>query len=94
MNHNSRNEVSQERGTGRLLASRWKRVVLAALVLIMVIGSAGCALEDLTSGFGGDVPFDQEQTKSSEIGALEDTPTVPDDAVFGDFDSRPLPPMN
>ena len=94
MKQNSTNEFSQERGKGRLLTHLWKRLALAATAVIMVIGIAGCALDDLTSGAGGDVPFEQEQTTPREMDVLDNVPTVPDDAAFDDFDSRPLSPLN
>ena len=94
MNQNSTNAVSQEHGVDRLPASLWKRVVLAVLAAILVIGITGCTLDDLSSTFNGDVPFGQEQTTLPDMGAVDNTPTVADDAAFDDLDSRPLPPLS
>lgn len=94
MNQDSRNGSTQERGIGRLLAHLWKLMNLAVIAAIIVIGVSGCALDDLSSTFSGDVPFEQEQTQSPEMGAVDNAPTVADDAAFDDIGLRPLPPMN
>lgn len=93
MNQNSRNKSSQEHGTGRLRTHLWKRVIPAVLAAIMVMGASGCALDDLTSGAGGDVPFEQDQ-QIPEMDVIENAPTVADDASFGGFASGPLVPLN
>lgn len=55
----------------------------------MVLGTTGCALDDLLAPFAGDIPFEQDETKPSEMGAVDNIPTVPeDDSAMDTF--RPL----
>ena len=60
-----------------------------AILLALVIGSTGCALDDLLAPFAGDIPFEQDETMPSEMGAVDNIPTVPeDDSAMDTF--RPL----
>jgi hypothetical protein len=46
-------------------------------------------LDDLLAPFAGDVPFEQDVTMPSEMGAVDNVPTVPDDDSAMDL-IRPL----
>lgn len=94
MNQNSKNSVCGERSMPHRLIGILKGLTAAVLAVLMVIGTTGCALDDLTSFFTGDVPFEQEQTTPPEMGAVDNRPTVADDAAFDGIDSNPLLPMN
>lgn len=90
MNQDSRNGLSRGRGMGRFLTHLWKRVTLTVIAAIMVLAVTGCDVDDYPSAYAGDVPFEQGQTPPSEMGALDDTLTVPDDAAFDNLELRPL----
>ena len=84
-----KNRSSGDHSAGCFLPVLWKRGVLAAILLALVIGSTGCALDDLLAPFAGDIPFEQDETMPSEMGAVDNIPTVPeDDSAMDTF--RPL----
>lgn len=86
MNKNFRHGSSEDCSKGRFWMAVWKRTALMVIVVALVIGFAGCSLDDLMTPFTGDIPFEQEQTKPTDIGAVDNTPTVPnDDAPLGNF---------
>ena len=90
MNQNSQYHVSDKSGTGRLWTVLWKRAVPAFAAAALMVGLAGCSLDDLLMPIGGDIPFEQSQTTPPEMGAVDNATTVPDDASFGEPDDRPL----
>ena len=91
MNRNSRYRHVKETGTGRSRAALWKRMALTLTMVALVIGLLGCSLDDLLTPFSGDIPFEQEPTKSSDMGAVDNTPTVPNvDRPLDDTDFHPL----
>lgn len=94
MKGNSRNAAFGGPGVRHPFSGGLKWLAATVIAVVMVMGVTGCALDDLTSSFAGDVPFAQEQTTPPEMGAVDHQPTVADDAAFEDIDSHPLPPMN
>lgn len=69
----------------------WKRIAVATLAAVLVLGLMGCTVDDVLSPFGvGDIPFEEEQTTPPDMGAVDDRPTVPNDEDFDDIDFRPL----
>lgn len=91
MSQDTRYEATETHCKKCFCSILWKRAALAVITLALLLGSAGCALDDLMTPFAGDIPFEQETTAPSEIGAVDNTPTVPeDDSSFGDIDFRPF----
>lgn len=86
---NRKNRASEEYSAGCFRLVWWKRAILAVVAVALVLGTTGCALDDLLAPFAGDIPFEQDETKSSEMGAVDNIPTVPeDDSAMDTF--RPL----
>lgn len=91
MNRNSRYGFSKKTGIDRPQRIHWKRVLLVGMVVILLIGLMGCSMDDLLTPFTGDIPFEPESTAPSEMGSVDDTPTVPEfDGPLGDVDFAPL----
>lgn len=88
---NRKNETSEERSAGCFRLALWKRAALAVIAVALAIGSTGCALDDLLGHFAGDIPFEQDAPDPSEMGAVDNFFTVPDDDRSAD-DFRPLNP--
>jgi hypothetical protein len=86
MNQDSRNHTFPKHGSSRL----WKRIALGAAAILLMMGITGCALDDILTPVGGDIPFEQEQTTPPEMGSVDNAPTVPDDSSFDNVDDRPL----
>ena len=69
----------------------WKCIVLVLTLGSLIMGAVGCALDDFVTPVAGDIPFEQEQSESHDIGAVDNTPTVPDDdAPLDQVDFRPF----
>ena len=89
MARNRENGSSEQPFAGRVCLALWKRITLAVITVALLVGFSGCALEDLLAPFAGDVPFEQDVTMPSEMGAVDNVPTVPDDDSAMDL-IRPL----
>lgn len=86
---NRKNRSSKEYSAGCFLLAWCKRAALTVIAVALVLGTTGCALDDLLAPFAGDIPFEQDETKPSEMGAVDNIPTVPeDDSAMDTF--RPL----
>jgi hypothetical protein len=67
----------------------WKRAALAVVAVALFLSLTGC--NDLLDPLGPlDIPFEQEPTKSTDMGAVDNKPTVPGDSDFDDMDLSPL----
>ena len=65
----------------------WKRTALAAVVTALVVGLAGCSLGDVLAPFGNwEIPFEQEPTAPTDMGAVDNPLTVPDEYTDHDYD--------
>ena len=64
----------------------WKRVSVVLVACVLAIGLLGCSIEDLFSSFNlSDLPFDNEETRSRDMGVVDDRPVIPDDSNFDDL---------
>ena len=65
----------------------WKRMVLVAMGAALIVGLMGCSLDDILTPFGsGEVPFEQEKTAPTDMGAVDNPLTVPDNRfIDGDL---------
>lgn len=90
MNQHSGCGFSNKPGASCLWAVLWKRVVLTIIAMALAIGLAGCSVDDLLPPIGGDIPFEQETTTPSEMGAVDNVPTVPEDPGCDDVEFRPF----
>ena len=65
----------------------WKRIAMAAVGTALVIGLAGCSLDDVLTPFGNwEIPFEQEQIAPTDMGAVDNPLTVPDEYIDSDHD--------
>ena len=63
-----------------------KWIALAVVGAALVLGLTGCALDDALAPLGiGDIPFDQEETAPTDMGAVDNPMTVPDEP-FEDYE--------
>lgn len=85
------NQSIRQGSSNKPVAAVWKRIAIVTIVAALVVGFAGCAMDDLLAPFVGDVPFEQQQETPPEMGAVDNTPTVPDDDDFDNVDLRPFP---
>ena len=90
MNRDSRYHISNESCSSGLWATLRKRIALTVVASALMIGMAGCSLDDVMMPIGGEIPFEKETTAPSEMGVVDNAPTVPRDGAFGNIDDRPL----
>ena len=63
-----------------------KWITLTVVGVALILGLTGCALDDALAPFGiGDVPFEQGQTAPTDMGAVDNPMTVPDEP-FEDYE--------
>lgn len=88
MNQDGRFGFSKGLGNNRSRSVSFrKKAALVAASATLALVLMGCTLDDLLTPFGsGDIPFEQEQTTPTDIGAVDNSPTVPDDDSFIDAD--------
>lgn len=93
MNRDGRYGLSNKTAVARPWATVWKRSVLLVIAVVLVVGLAGCSLEDLLPFGGGDIPFEKEPITPPEMGAVDNIPTVPEDiSNYDDVEFRPFLP--
>ena len=67
-------------------SSFWKRLALGVTAGIFAMTLMGCSVDDVFAPFQfSDIPFDQEQTAPTDMGAVDNPLTVPVDR-FSDND--------
>lgn len=66
----------------------WKRMVLVVMGAALMIGLMGCSLDDILTPFdSGEIPFEQGETAPTDMGAVDNPLTVPDNRFAdGDLD--------
>lgn len=90
MNQVCSDHTSKDSGINRLWVAVQKGTALVAIAVALIIGMTGCSLDDILLPIGGDIPFEQEYTTPTEMGSVDNAPTVPDGSSFDNVDDRPL----
>lgn len=69
----------------------WKRWAVAVIACVLTIGLMGCSLDDILSPLNfGDIPFEEQQNAPTDMGVVDDRPSIPEDVDFDDLRQDPV----